>query len=294
MALRIAYMSDVHNEFERGRGPTHPSAEWLALEKMRKGIQGHPANGPILDDLRGENVHLMVLAGDIDFAPHAIDYADQVSLFLNVPVVSVLGNHEGYDGRDLEADIRRMRSEARLADGQVSFLENEIKVFNFPQGRLHVLGCTLWTDYELLGTPEVSMREAAAGLNDHRLMRLHGKHFAPEDALNFHLVSRLWLAAEVSRIRSDEGLDAKILIVTHHAPHGEGGAPNYRGGALSPAFASDLTAEIMAWRPTAWIFGHTHYSCRIDVDGIPVVAAQRGYVCSEPGAETFRPAVIEI
>lgn len=236
----------------------------------------------------------MVLAGDIDLGPHAINYADQVSLFLNVPVVAVLGNHEGYDGHDLETGLQSLRADAQATNGRVSFLENDLKVFDFSWGRLHVLGCTLWTDYQLLGTPEASMREAAAGLNDHRLIRLYGKCFAPEDALKFHKASRAWLAAEVGRIRTKEGPEANILIVTHHAPHGDGNAPRYRGGGLSPAFASDMTEEIKAWRPAAWIFGHTHHSCRLDVDGVSVVAAQRGYIGKEAGAETFRPAVIEI
>ncbi|WP_186464327.1 metallophosphoesterase family protein [Nitrospirillum bahiense] len=102
------------------------------------------------------------------------------------------------------------------------------------------------------------------------------------------------MAEEVKRIRAEDGEDAKILIVTHHAPVRGASGPQYVGDPLSPAFASDLTEEIISWRPVAWIFGHTHFNLDTQIGGTRVVAAQRGYLGYEPGSEEFRPKVIEV
>lgn len=294
MPITIGYMSDLHNEFERGRGSAPPGRDWLSLKQTRASIQGHPDVGPILDGLRGTQLNLIVLAGDIDVGEEAVAYADKVALFLGVPVILILGNHEGYGGRDLDLLIPEFHVAARVTEGRVTFLENEAAAFDLPGGRLHVLGCTLWTDYRIHGSAEAAMARAETGLNDHRRIFLHGRLLSPERAREIHQISRDWLDLRVAQIRADEGNDAKILIVTHHAPHQEANAPRYRDGELSPAFASDMTELICTWRPAAWIFGHTHYSCRIEVDGIPVVSAQRGYLGVEDGAADFRPAIITL
>ncbi len=294
MPITIGFMSDLHNEFERGGGPARPDHQWLCLKQDRDAIQGHPGIGPVLDGLRGTKLDLMVLAGDIDIGEDAVAYADQVALFLGVPVVLVMGNHEGYGGRDLGLLIPEFRSAARATNGRVVFLENEAACFDLPDGRLHVLGCTLWTDYDLLGSMETAMAKAAASLNDHRWIFLKGRLLSPAKARELHQDSLDWLHRSVAHLRATEGLQAKILIVTHHAPHGDGNAPQYRTGELAPAFASDLSTAIGDWRPTAWIFGHTHHSCRIDVEGIPIVSAQRGYLGAEAGSATFVPGLIEI
>ena len=83
-------------------------------------------------------------------------------------------------------------------------------------------------------------------------------------------------------------------MVTHHAPVPDANPPQYRGGPLSPAFASDLRPLLAKWAPAAWIYGHTHHSFDEVVEGVRVVSSQRGYVCAEPGADEYVPAVIRI
>ncbi|WP_372399753.1 metallophosphoesterase [Azospirillum sp. HJ39] len=296
--IRLALMSDLHNEFEAPPGPARPTAAWMELHESRTSIPGHPEVGPLLDSLLGEGIDLVVLAGDIDIGARSIEYAKRVSLFLGAKVICVAGNHEGYDGRDFDLLIPEMRAAARATNGWVTFLENETAAFGFDGRRLHVLGCTLWTDYEANGdsTGEISqaMRRAADCLNDHRRIFLRGRLLTPAIAREMNLESRSWLATEVERIRGEEGNDAEILIVTHHAPVLEASGPQHIGGRLTPAFVSDMTEEITAWQPMAWIFGHTHHSLNIQIGSTRVMSAQRGYVCIEPEAEGFTPKIIEI
>lgn len=292
--VRISLMSDIHNEFEP---PRQPTAGWFALNNARKATKGHPEKGPLLTDLRGQAIDLVVLAGDIDIGSKSIVYADQVSRFLNVRAVSLAGNHEGYGRRDLNLLIPELRAAAASTEGRVTFLENESVTFDFDGQRLHVLGCTLWTDYAVNGAEpgdiERAMRNAEDGLNDHRLIVQDGRVFTPQDALARHLESRAWLAMEIARIQSEDGPEARILVVTHHAPVPEANG-EFMGGKLSAAYASDLRQEIAHWRPDAWFFGHTHYSFDMMVGPVRVVSAQRGYVCREPGAEDFVPRMVEI
>lgn len=55
-----------------------------------------------------------------------------------------------------------------------------------------------------------------------------------------------------------------------------------------------MAAEIREWAPERWVFGHTHYSVDVLIGRTRVVAAHRGYVGIEDGADTFRPAVVEV
>ena len=66
-------------------------------------------------------------------------------------------------------------------------------------------------------------------------------------------------SAEIAKIRTAEP-EAKIVIATHHAPVLDANPPQYRGGALAPAFVSDLRGELDCWRPNLWVFGHTHHN----------------------------------
>ena len=298
MPIRCLVMSDIHNEHENPNGPRRPTAEWFSLRKARRACPGHPDVGPFLGHLRGENLNLIVMAGDIDIGLHGITYADRVSLFLGAQVVYVMGNHCAYNGRDLDKLIPELRAAAKATCGRVTFLENERATLEFRGELLHVLGCTLWTDYRLNGSDDAAVDQAilaaARGLNDHTHIYMRGNQFHPYHARQLHDVSLAWLRREMTWIRVTEGPDARVLIVTHHAPIPDANPQEYRGGKLSPAFASDMTAEIKLWEPDAWIWGHTHHSMQAQIGRTTLISSQRGYVCSEPGADVYEPLVVDL
>lgn len=296
--IRIGYMSDLHLEFEE-RGPDHPTGAWFALQKARRALSedGHPSVGPLLADMRGE-IDLMVIAGDTQTARgrkkgrSAIHHADLVAQYLGIPVVAVAGNHEPYDG-DLEEEIRELRKEAAETEGRVTFLEQEETAFDLPGGRLHILGCTLWTDFALFGDAEEAMNLAAEGMNDFRGVRYRGETFTPAAAREIHRQSKAWIGESVATIREEEP-DALILVVTHHAPSIRSVPQNRLNDPLITAYASNLEAEIAAWQPSAWIHGHLHGECVYDVSGVSLRSAARGYIGYEAGAEMFKPCSLGI
>lgn len=184
-------------------------------------------------------------------------------------VVLVPGNHEFY-GHDMPRELELAAREARdlgihlLDCGEVHF------------GDLRVLGCTLWTDYELDGTPRKSMESAGRGLNDHRRIRVGDRFFSPSDALAIHRRHVGWLSG---RLRAPH--DGATVVVTHHCPSPGSVHPAYAMSPINPAFASNLDALILETAPQLWIHGHTHRSFDYVLGRTRILCNPKGY---GPGA----------
>jgi predicted phosphodiesterase len=200
------------------------------------------------------------------------------------PIIMVLGNHEFY-GFGYAQELAKARATA--SSYNIHVLENDAVII----GGVRLVGASLWTDYDLFGADnrEACMRTAAMGLNDHRLIgRTTGgatdRRFQPFDALALHRQSIAYL---------DEALTAPhegpTVVVTHHAPHGDSVAPQYRNSLLTPAFVSDLSPLIDAHQPTLWVHGHTHTSFDYRVGRTRIVCNPAGYGAENP---MFDPALV--
>ncbi len=279
-------MSDLHLEMERWRLNV---VGWAGFMARHRDVARHPLRGPLLADMG--NIDLIALAGDVHNSVRGIVYAEQLSRFLRAPVVYVAGNHEFYH-QNMERLLPALRRAASRTKGRVSFLENNFVSFTFGGQRLNVLGCTLWTDYDLYGDAAGAMQTAAHRMNDHGAIQQGRQTFRPADALGRHMASRVWLHKTLARLRRYEP-DAKTLIVTHHAP--SGAALGERSGSIGPAYASELLLEFAPYAPMAWIHGHTHHRHESEEEGIRVVSAPRGYVLYDgTAAQEYCPGILEI
>lgn len=168
-----------------------------------------------------------------------------------------LGNHELYGIRRDKA-IRELM--AGFDNTHVKLLVNESTVVD----GVRIAGTDLWTDFALMGDPKRAMERAGQAMNDYRKVRFktgfgRGAHFRkvrPSDTLNWHSEARQFIA------RTLETSEEPVLLMTHHAPSGRSIPDEYRGNALSPAYASDLDhfyAEF-ARPPVVNIHGHIHRS----------------------------------
>lgn len=302
--MKIGLMSDLHCEFEpqwlsnikreksRGGGPA--AATWRALQE-RRSEPGHPGIGPDLRRLKAAEIDLMLLAGDIHILAEAVRYAGELAEYLECEVCFVPGNHEFYDGLDMPLAIASARK-AVEAEPRLHLLDRDRVDLNLDGRTVSILGATLWTDYQLLGSSAAAIGRAMAtaqkSLSDHTLIRYMGRRFGVSDALALHREARDWLSVEAPRARQDADV---VIITTHHAPiHGANGV--YEGGELSPAFASDLSMEIETWQPDLWVWGHTHVSMDSRLGGTQLVSSQRGYLLDDEraGAERYRPAIIDL
>jgi predicted phosphodiesterase len=210
---------------------------------------------------------IVVLAGDIHSGTRGIEWARRqfpLSTVLYVP-----GNHESY-GRDIRETVSDLQRAGRRFG--VDVLHGRGVVI----GGVRFLGATLWTDFALYGSDAQSvaraMREAKYGMSDFSVIR-HEPHglFRPEHARAMHLEQVCWI-----RERLAEGFPGPTVLITHHLPHPRSIHLKYRGSALNPAFASDLS-HLMGPPIAAWIHGHTHESCDYIEQGTRVLCNPRGY-----------------
>jgi predicted phosphodiesterase len=251
--MRILYMSDLHLEMD-------PIA-W----RFRSGRPpGHPRRGPLLAGL--ERPDLIVLAGDIGDGLRGVAYADELARYLRAPAILIAGNHEFYR-KDITRLLPATEAAAARTQGRVNFLENTSARLTLAGRTLHILGCTLWTDYALQGEAHANMLFAGRHMNDHRMISESGAIFTPQQARDRHMASRNWLRLALAHLRGQPS-----LVVSHHAPSPAG--LGERTGPIAPAYASNL---IPALRPTAWIHGHTHHRHASEVDGVLLCSAPRGY-----------------
>lgn len=216
-----------------------------------------------------EAADLVILAGDISEHTRGLTWASNA--FPMMPVVYVCGNHEYY-GAHLGL-LDEMRRTARLLG--VHFLERDTLILE--RYGVRVLGCTLWSAFDLYGScaPQAeSMRAARQNINDYWLIYASGgKHLEPRDTARLHRKSVDWLHAELSK-----PFAGKTVLVTHFAPHRRCVAPQHEGDTLTPYFVSDLSSLMEKHRIDVWCHGHTHTNTDFVAEGgCRVISNQLGY-----------------
>jgi hypothetical protein len=142
-------------------------------------------------------------------------------------------------------------------------------------GGVRFLGCTLWSDFDVLGERERSMAVCGRVVNDftHIGWRPEDRPLQPSDAARLHAVSRRWLEHRLATAH-----EGPTVVVTHHGPLPpavEITHPLWR--AIAGAFVSDLTTLMDGDRVALWVFGHTHRRVDRVVNGTRVISNPRGY-----------------
>ncbi len=222
------------------------------------------------------DAELLVLAGDIHNGVRGIEaFADWP-----VPVLYVAGNHEFYD-QTWEPAREQLR--AACFGTAVRLLDQDVVEFD----GVRVLGCTLWTDFQLTGEPVAqAMATVERGLTDYRVIATRSGPLRAAQTLADHEASRKWLAAELARPWA-----GRTVVVTHHAPHPRSIHPRFTGHPMNPGFISDLTPLLHG--ADLWLHGHTHDSFDYRVAGCRVVANPAGYLLKRRGAAAGEASELE-
>jgi predicted phosphodiesterase len=247
--MRLHILSDLHLEF------------------------GGPVKIPETD------ADVVVLAGDIHLGREGYRWARKQ--FPDKPVIYVLGNHEFYR-HSLPGLTELLKNET---DGShICLLENsavEIQGYTF-------LGCTLWTDFQLTGTPVTAMQVAEKGMSDYHTIRFNPEHrlLGASDTVRLHAQSVAWLQEQLAACNP-----ARTVVVTHHAPSALSEAPQHATSPLKPAFASHLDALVKGSGVPLWIYGHTHYNTDFKIGSTRVLTNQRGYF-PDGICERFNPSLV--
>ncbi|MET0679989.1 MAG: metallophosphoesterase [Burkholderiales bacterium] len=211
---------------------------------------------------------VVVLAGDIDNGPAGVEWA---KARFDAPVLYVAGNHEPYDG-EFHATQAALRDAA--TGSRVQFLDRGETVI----GGVRFLGCTLWTDFALVGEAgrKLALEKYAAWLVDYRAIRWHDRQFSVADSTGLHAADRAWLARQLRH-----PFPGATVVITHHVPHPASIAPRLADHPLNPAFVSNL--EDLMGHARLWIHGHTHHAFDYTVRGTRVLSNPRGYAGEETG-----------
>lgn len=231
------------------------------------------------------DVDVVILAGDIGMHTRGLSWANKVfQAWPNNPqVIYVAGNHEYYEaGLDLLDDLRR----PTWQHVGLEFLEQD--ALQLPGVR--ILGCTLWSKFDLYGGSAEAMALARNRISDYWLIRnKQGKRLEPQDTLELHHQAVAWLDAELA-----QPYEGRTLVVTHFAPHRGCVAPQHEGNLLTSYFVTDLSWLMEKHSIDVWCHGHTHTSCDfIAENGCRVISNQRGYLKEvEAGISGFRPNLV--
>lgn len=225
------------------------------------------------------DVDVVVLAGDIHLGKKGLQWAQDN--FRDVPVIYVLGNHEYYK-KAYPKLVNDLKAEA--ANSNIHVLENDIVAIN----GVNFLGCTLWTDYELVGDARISGYQCEQVMTDFKKIRLSPK-FAKLKAKDLYLIhkhSLHWLNSEL-HARSGQ----MNVVVTHHAPSAKSLESGYEDDIVNAAYASNLDDFVSSSGAELWIHGHIHENKDYMIGNTRVVCNPRGYIPVEPN-DSFEPACI--
>ncbi|MCA3265761.1 MAG: metallophosphoesterase family protein [Azospirillum sp.] len=275
--MKVAVFSDLHREFIR--------EAWRHRPSMIDDDPDFPVGRGRLD------ADVVVLAGDIDVGVAGIEWAKRT---FPQDVVYVAGNHEFYD-REFKATLAACRQAA--AGSNVSFLENDEVRF----GDVRFIGCTFWTDFELVGREDATrasaMKAASNIMSDYRVIGFDDgasgiRRLRPEDTRTVNAVSKAYLHERLA-----EPFEGRTIVVTHHLPFfasvSRRFAESHRDRLIFASFASpmdDLAHEEIA--PDLWIHGHTHDSKLYEIGNVAVACNPRGYPRGSRHGADFDPNFI--
>jgi hypothetical protein len=158
---------------------------------------------------------------------------------------------------------------------------------------VRVIGATLWTDFNLLGTSYLSMAAATTRTLMkgelitpypdfcHIYKESENDFISADQMLEWHVRDREWMWNELQT-----PFDGKTILMTHHAPVSFAIEKRFKFDAISPCFASGLDSRIVYSNPNVVIWGHTHHSMDVTHAGIRYVSNQMGYLREDGSMET--------
>ena len=251
--VKFGIVSDIHGEFWN----QHSLAKIGGLIKEQT-----------------KEADIMLLAGDIGSGPQAVKLANY--LWPDKPVCMVAGNHEYYDYIVEDAEFAMTDTASRMSN--MHFLNRDVYLNNDFEKSIRIIGTTLWTDYELYGTQQLSMLHAQKNLADFFLIYKNEQKekITPEDVLQWHIRDKEWIQQEL-----DKPFDGLTVLMTHHAMGMYGEHPAYMGGLNSPCFISNLDSMVTRDDLNLVVWGHTHHSVNTTIGKTKFVSNQVGYIMSQ-------------
>ena len=227
-----------------------------------------------------DDVELIILAGDI--GGNSQDTIEWIANYAKGrEVIYVLGNHEYY-GNVFPDEVESIKH-AASGYPNIHVLENETFIYKDTV----FLGCTLWTDFNLFGTPEFSENECRKLADFSHINTDHGL-IQPKDIRKAHQQSLAWLTGELKKYQ-----DKNVVVVTHHLPVHQAVSERFYWHPMSPGFASDLSSILKTYKPGLWLCGHTHDLVDVTYEETRILVCPMGYMDENHHPAGYAGLVVE-
>jgi len=192
----------------------------------------------------------------------------------SAPIVYVLGNREYYGKMFHSCPGYYSDCLSKVSDLHV------LDKASVNIGGTFFLGTTLWTNFD----DSRNLCRASDVSNDFSRMRKLNKYYnisymSMHDILAEHRNCREALTYEFRSFR-----DADSVVLTHHCPSYFCVPERDSDNPFLSLYYVELSDFMIHYRPKAWLFGHTHRSCRKMVGTTLVASNPWGYSregCSE-------------
>ncbi len=253
--MKLTILSDIHEDIDRHYGYGGLEHDFSALKEQE----------------------FVIIAGDISGNPLNVKNFIEKNISNGV---FVEGNHLGYsESGDIYLDYKQgaNRFLSEEFNNNIKFLENDIYI----KDDIFIIGCTLYTDFNLNGTVDISMGIAHSSMNDYNYVKCEHKgeiaRLFPDKTVEWHnkSINHIDFWCNVAKEKYPE---LKVVVVTHHAPSEKSIGEEYRHSSLNPAYASDLEWLIEKYdNIRLWVHGHVHHDCDYKINNCRVICHPFGY-----------------
>lgn len=236
----------------------------------------------------GRDDLLCLVAGDwANGDTIAADGYSKVNNPRGLPILAVRGNHDWYD---LNVHHHDPVHRAAASAAGITLLDRE----KYECNGWTVLGCTLWSNFELYGAGLAAQAgvEASRCVNDFRYIRNGRKSLDPAAVIDMYAHDQAWLDQQLEACDPE-----KTIVMTHFGPHPDSVHPIYRDDPratlLNPYYCNN-TGLIEKHQPALWVHGHTHELLDYQVGRTQVFCNPRGYSGERKQVPFFTNFVIDL
>jgi predicted phosphodiesterase len=221
----------------------------------------------------------LILAGDIG-DPYHKNYIQFLTWCAEkyTKVFLITGNHEYYRESVHKHSIDQTNKRIRvICKGwpNVHFLETSSYVLKTDNGKIAILGTTLWSKI-----PIDDFTYAQDHMNDyHKIYKNDNTNVDPEFISNLHDKEFAWLKSKIEYYNIVDDVDC-IIVVTHHAPSLRMISPTFLGDRSNVCYATELDQFIEKeshHKLRVWFNGHTHHSCIVNIGKAKLISNCLGY-----------------
>lgn len=215
---------------------------------------------------------IILVAGDTANSDKGMPWLQQQATDLQVPLITIAGNHEYFDENVLDFDHKLAQW-----DNYDAITGQGVRVLQCQHvdiGDVRILGCTLWTDYQYQANDD-TMTIAKRFMRDYQQIYAADQLFSPEQSVQLHRQQRQWLKQALIDAKA---LGKKTVVMSHHSISPLSVSEKYATLPSNAAFVSDLSAWMYeSWAPVLWVHGHTHEAFDYHINDTRVVVNPRAY-----------------